>query len=377
MNFQPSRMAFEQAERVRQRVHQRFRSLNLSSQDIRKLLMIGVPALVALVAFFLWYTGGRYVSTDNAYIRAPKLMVSSDVSGLVSHVLVREGQPVRKGDLLFRIDPKQFEIAVDNAKAQLDQTALNLQAMKEDYRRMLSDADAQAAQVDLAQKTYDRAADLMKKGVTSQQAFDQARSALDAAVKQQQALREQTRVQLAKMGGNPDFVVTAHPGWLQAKAQLDEAQRQLDHAEVRAPLNGIVTQVDALQPGIYLVAQTAALTNTGALGLVSTDEAWIDANFKETDLTWVKPGDDVEITIDTYPGKTWKGQVKAIAPASGAEFSILPAQNSSGNWVKVVQRIPVRIAVERKEGDPPLRAGMSAYVTIDTGHRRSLLDLLW
>ena len=161
-------------------------------------------------------------------------------------------------------------------------------------------------------------------------------------------------------------MVTDHPTYLQAKAQLDEAQRQLEHSVVRAPFNGVVTQVDQLQPGMYLVAATAALTNTGAVALVATDDVWIDANFKETDLTWVKPGEEVEISVDTYPGKTWAGKVKAISPASGSEFSILPAQNSSGNWVKVVQRIPVRIAVDRKEGDPPLRAGMSTYVTIDT-----------
>ena len=144
---------------------------------------------------------------------------------------------------------------------------------------------------------------------------------------------------------------------------------------IRAPFNGVVTQVDQLQPGVYLVAATAALTNTGAVALVATDDVWIDANFKETDLTWVKPGESVEISIDTYPGRTWKGKVKSIAPASGAEFSILPAQNSSGNWVKVVQRIPVRITVDRKDGDPPLRVGMSSYVTIDTGHSRSLSQL--
>jgi membrane fusion protein (multidrug efflux system) len=372
MNVHVADRSLRPAEGVRGRLRQ----LKLSRQALRKPLMIGVPLLVAVVAFFAWFTGGRYVSTDNAYVRAPKLMVSSDISGLVSEVAVHEGQAVHKGDVLFRIDPEQFQIAVDNAKAQLAQTALNLQSMKEDYARLLSDAASQAAQVDLAQKNYDRTADLIKKAVASAQAFDQARTTLDAAIKQQQSLREQAKVLLAKLGGNPDFVVTEHPTYLQAKAQLDEAQRQLDHTVIRAPFDGIVTQVDQLQPGVYLVAATAALTNTGAVALVATDDVWIDANFKETDLTWVKPGDDVEISVDTYPGRTWTGKVKAVAPASGSEFSILPAQNTSGNWVKVVQRIPVRITVTRKDGDPPLRAGMSTYVTIDTHHRRALSDLL-
>jgi membrane fusion protein (multidrug efflux system) len=292
MNFQPSRVAFEHAVKRAGRARRRFGAAllpHLTRERLRKPLMIGVPLLVALVSFLLWYTGGRYVSTDNAYVRAPKLMVSSDVSGLVSEVAVREGQTVRKGDVLFRVDPKQFQIAVDNVRAQLAQTSLSLEAMKQDYQRMLSDAASQAAQVELAQKTFERAEDLSKKGISSAQTYDQARSTLDAAVKQQQSLREQAKVQLAKMGGNPDFAVAQHPAYLQAKAQLDEAERQLDHSVVRAPLNGIVTQVDTLQPGIYLVSATAALTNTGAVALVSTENVWIDANFKETDLTWVKP----------------------------------------------------------------------------------------
>jgi membrane fusion protein (multidrug efflux system) len=369
MNLHTARAAFVPAARRR-----RF-ALKLSRRRLRAVLMIGVPLLLVATTFAAWLAGGRYAATDDAYVRAPKLMVSADVSGLIAEVSVREGQRVQKGDVLFRIDPKQFQIAVDDAKAQLAQTALNLQAMKQDYERMLSDAAAQAAQLELAQKSYARTADLINRGVTSAQVFDTARSTLDAALKQQQSLREQARVLLAKLGGASNFSVAEHPSYLQAKARLEEAERQLAHTVVRAPFNGIVTQVDQLQPGVYLVAATAALTNTGAVALVATDDLWIDANFKETDLTWVKPGDRVAITIDTYPAHSWSGIVQSIAPASGSEFSILPPQNSSGNWVKVVQRIPVRIRVDQRGGDPPLRSGMSAYVSIDTGHRRSLSEL--
>src|SRR5262245_35602105 len=253
MNVQPSAKAFVAQKSWRQRLG----SIGFTRRGLRKPLMIGVPLLVAAIAFWLWFTGGRYVSTDNAYIHAPKLMVSSDVSGIVSDVRVHEGQTVRQGDVLFRIDPEQFKIALDNAKAQLAQTALNLKSMKQDYQRMLSDAGSQAAQVELAQKTYDRTSDLIKKGVASAQAFDQARSALDAALKQQQSLREQAKVLLAKLGGDANFSVSQHPSYQQAKAQVDEAQRQLDHTVIRAPFNGIVTQVDQLQPGVYLVAATA------------------------------------------------------------------------------------------------------------------------
>jgi membrane fusion protein (multidrug efflux system) len=181
---------------------------------------------------------------------------------------------------------------------------------------------------------------------------------------------------LARLSGNADLPVTQYPQYLQAKAQVDEAQRELDHTVVRAPFDGRVTQVAALQPGTYLVAQTAALTNTGAVALVSSKDIWVEANMKETELTNVKRGDPVSITVDTYPGQVWEGTVDSIAPASGSEFAILPAQNSSGNWVKVVQRIPVRIHIDQKAGQPPLRSGMSVTAEIDTGHRNSLPDLL-
>jgi membrane fusion protein (multidrug efflux system) len=176
-------------------------------------------------------------------------------------------------------------------------------------------------------------------------------------------------MQLAKLGGDPNVDVQTMPDYLQLQSRVQEAQRQLDHSVIYAPFSGIVTQVDTVQPGMYLAASTAAF------GIVSSEDVWIEANPKETELTWVKPGDKVAVTVDTYPGRTWDGTVESIAPNSGSEFSILPAQNTSGNWVKVVQRIPVRIIVEHKDGDPELRAGMSVEAEIDTGHRRTLSEL--
>ena len=347
-------------------------------QDRRRLrihLMVGGVALVALVSAIVWFMGGRYASTDNAYVRAAKLMVSTDISGIVSEVNVKEGQTVKAGDVLFQVDPKQFGIALDSAKASLAQTALNIDSMKQDYRRILSDIASQEAQVSLAQANYDRADALVKTGSGSRATYDQMRFTLETAKKQLQALNDQAKVQLARLAGNADIAPEDHPTYRQIKAQVDETQRQLDHTTVRAPFNGIVTQVAALQPGTYLVAQTAALTNTGAVALVSSDDLWVDANMKETDLTHVRAGNHVDIYVDTYPDRAWSGTVESISPASGSEFSLLPAQNSSGNWVKIVQRISVRVKVERKSDDPPLRSGMSVYVDIDTKHRRSLADL--
>jgi membrane fusion protein, multidrug efflux system len=346
-----------------------------SRKRLRGILMLGGIAGVVAAAGFFWLNGGRWVSADNAYVRAAKLMVSTDVSGLVTTVDVKQGQRVKAGDVLFRIDPEQFRIALASAEANLAQTALMLASQKEDYTRLREDVAAQEAQLALAQATYDRAAALVRSDYTSKANYDQTYFGLTMAQRRLQSLLQQAKVALTRLGGDQNFDVPQHPLYLQAKAQVDEARRQLIHTTVRAPFDGVVTQVDALQPGTYLVAPTAVLTNTGAIGLVSSDQIWIEANLKETDLTYVKPGDPVNISVDTYPGHVFKGHVDTIAPSTGSEFSILPPQNASGNWVKVVQRIPVIVRVDRNPGAPDLRSGMSVIVDIDTGHERKWSDL--
>jgi len=213
---------------------------SLGPAQIRRILMLGGVVLVAVVGLVAWLLGGRYVETDNAYVRAPKLVVSSKVSGTVTEVRVREGQSVKKGDVLFTLDQTAFRIALDNAKAQLAQAVLSVDSMKQDYQRMQSDIAAQQSQMRLAQATFDRAAALMKTGTTTAAAFDQARFALNAAQSQNQSLNEQAKVLLAKLGGKPDLPVTEHPSYLQAKAQLDEAQRQFDLTVIAAPFDGVV-----------------------------------------------------------------------------------------------------------------------------------------
>jgi membrane fusion protein (multidrug efflux system) len=343
--------------------------------SLRTLLMaVGILAVIAGSTVF-WLRGGRYASTDDAYVQAAKLVVTTDVTGLVSSVNVHENQTVEAGDLLFQLDPLPFQISLNNATANLQQTALTIESMKADYKVMLSNVAAQQSQVDLDQVTYDRYASLVHDETISRALYDQARFILQLDKNKLISRQQQANVQLDKLDGNPDIPAADHPLCQQAKAQVDEAQRQLDHASVRAPFSGVVTQVDALQPGTYLVSQTAALTGSGAIALVSADRVWVTAQMKETDLTYVQPGNHVDVTVDTYPGQVWSGRVESISPASGSEFSVLPAQNSSGNWVKVVQRIPVRIAIDRKADAPALRSGMSVYVSIDTEHRRSLRDL--
>jgi membrane fusion protein, multidrug efflux system len=348
---------------------------NVLRRRMRFILLVVVPVIAAAAGFAFYIMGGRYVSTDDAYVHAAKLMVSTDVSGLVSEVDVHESQPVKAGDVLFRVDPKQFQIALDNAKANMAQTALSIEAMKQDYKRMLDDAAAQQSKVALDQVTFDRDDAMLKSNAVSKAEYDNARLNLDSDKARLESLRKLAEVQLRRLGGSPDLPVEQHPQYMQAKAQVDEAQRQLDHTVVRAPFDGTATQVDALQPGTYLVSQTAALTNTGAIALVSANDLWVDANMKETDLTYVKVGDPVKIWVDSYPGHVWSGTVESIAPAAGSEFSILPAQNSSGNWVKVGQRIPVRVRIDPKSEKLQLRAGMSVTAEIDTGHRRTLSEI--
>jgi len=202
------------------------------------------------------------------------------------------------------------------------------------------------------------------------QLVDQARGTLDAAKATLVSLQQNAQTALAKLSGNPNLPAQQSPEYMKAKAAVDEAQRQLEHAVVRAPFDGVVTEVDSLQPGTLVISAMSAFTTTSAVGLVSDKNAWVEADTKETDLTYVRKGDPVSLTVDMYPGKTWNGHVCSVAAASDSEFSALPAENASGNWVKVVQRIPVRICVDHKAGDPPLRAGMSTIISIDTGHRR-------
>ena len=337
-------------------------------------MVVGI-ATVAIGAGAFWLRGGRYAYTDDAYVQSAKIVVTTDVSGLVASVNVHEGQLVKLGDLLFQLELKPFQIALDNARGHLEETVQNVQSMKEDYQVLMNNVSAQEAQVALDQVIFDRQAALVKDDFASRATYDQARYTLELDRQKLESLKKQARSQLAKLGGDPDIAVSNHSLSRQAQAKVDEAQRELDHTSVRAPFDGIVTQVDSLQPGDYLVAQTAALTGAGAMALVATDHLWVDAEMKETDLTYVQPGNPVTVTVDTYPGQVWTGKVDAISPASGSEFSVLPAENSSGNFVKVVQRIPVRISIATPPGTPVLRAGMSAEVSIDTGHTRSLRDL--
>lgn len=324
-----------------------------------------------LIAGCLWYylSGGRYVSTDDTYVQSNVLTVSTDVSGIVDQIPVSEGEKVTKGQVLFRLDPAKFDIALDNARANLDETELTLQSLKADYLHAQHEVAAQQAIVKADQDTFDRYAALVQHGGVTQQQLDDAKYKLAADTATLGGNTANVQSVLARLGGKADAPIGQMPAYEQAEAQVAEAQREYNHSIVRAPFNGNVTEVNKLQPGQFLAAGTAAF------GLVQSDDMWIAAEPKETALTYVRPGQSATVTVDAYPGFTWRGTVQSVARATDQEFSVLPAENSSGNWVKVVQRVPVRVDIKPDPNEPPLSAGMSAEVSIDTHHHRTLADL--
>ncbi len=345
--------------------------LKFKRRDRVRWILFALLPLALVVAGYLYVTGGKVMSTDDAYIQADRVGISTDVSGIVKEVAVTDNQRVEAGQVLYRLDPRQFQIALDNAKANLAQTALSIEAMKQDYKRMLSDVAAEQAQVNLDQINYDRDVSLLRSGTIPQAVYDQAQSALSTDKAKLESLRQHAQVQLARLGGNAEIAATEHPQYLQAKAQVEEAERQLDHTVIKAPFAGLVTNVPSIAPGKYLAASVTAFY------LVDVDHVWVDATPKETELTHVRPGQPATVTVDTYPDLQWHGTVESVSPAGAQEFSLLPAQNTSGNWVKVVQRMPMRIRIDTSDKSlPPLRAGMSVEVEVDTGHARGLPHFL-
>ena len=360
----PSAAPRETAAPLRSALAQRARMLKLRYG----LFALGAIVLVVGSGYY-WLSGGRYVETSDAYVQANVLAVGTDVSGTVQKILVHEGEAVKKGQVLFTLDPATFRLRVDQAQAKLEQTKLDLNALKADYEQAKRQLAERQAQVESDQATFERYARLVQSHAVTRQQFDDAKFKLRADRAALGAGAAQVTATLARLGGSTDLPVTGMPAYKLAAAQLGVAQSNLNDTTVRAPFAGVVTKVSKLQPGQYLPA------GTPGFGLVDTQDMWIDAQPKETALTWARPGDSATVTIDSYPGHVWHGHLQSVAPATDQEFAILPAQNSSGNWVKVVQRVPLRVVIKQGPKDPPLSAGMSAEVSIDTHHVRHLRDL--
>jgi len=336
---------------------------------LRRVLMVGGVSVFAAVAAVVYLWGGRYVTSDDAYVHANKLMVSTDVSGLVATVNVKEGQKVQAGDVLFTLDARPFQIALDNARAAVAGVEQDVDSTRAAYRAAVAQIAAQQAQVNVNQKTLARYEALVKENAIAPIQVDTTRAALLSSQATLASLRQAAATTLARLGGNINTPAAQTPAYQKAQAAVDEAQRQLDHTVVKAPFAGVVSEVDSLQPGTLVISAMSAFTTTSAVGLIG-DKTWIEADMKETELTHVHPGAPVDIKVDTYPGCEWSGHIDSLSAGSDSSFSALPAENASGNWVKVVQRIPVRIAIDKHGCTVPLRSGMSVVVSIDTAKRR-------
>jgi membrane fusion protein (multidrug efflux system) len=337
----------------------------------RFLLLVVLPLATAIGGLVFYLNGGRYVGTDDAYVGAQKVLITPDISGKIDKVVVKEGQHVNKDDVLFEIDPVPFKLAVDQARAQLEQaktTYDNLVANVKIYGQML---DLAQQAVDLKQRDVERKQALVAQKVGSQLDLDNSANAMVTAGAQAQFVRQQLSNAKAQLLGNPDLPMEQFPPYAQAKAQLDMAQRNLDHTVLRAPMPGIATQVEQIQLGRFVAAGTPVFS------VIDVDQPWVDANPKESDFTYVAVGQPATLEVDAFPNHLFKGHVGSLSPGTGAQFAILPPQNATGNFVKVVQRVPVRIYFDMD--DPfvkKLKAGMSVYATVDTGHKRSLATLL-
>lgn len=333
----------------------------------RTIAWLAGPALVLGFGAWLYLTSGRYASTDNAYVQADRVTIAPQVAGRVVEVAVRENQAVKKGQVLFRIDPEPLEIALARMQAQVESVRSLLDAARSGYRS--AQADVRSASADLAykQQQYKRMHELRGRGLIAQQALDDAANTLAAARAKLDADSAAVAKARHMLGGLPDTPDTELAGYKLALAQLAQARLDLEHATVRAPADGTIGRT-SLQPGDFRAVGQAAMP-------LVANTLWVDANFKETDLTHVMVGQHASIEVDSFPGKHWRARVASISPASGAEFSLLPAQNATGNWVKIVQRIAVRLTLEpgQDNDDSILRAGMSALVSIDTGAQNSPL----
>ncbi|HTN34644.1 MAG TPA: HlyD family secretion protein [Marinobacter sp.] len=325
----------------------------------RFLLLAVIPSLIVLIAVGFYLFSGRYMETENAYVRADMISVVPEVTGRISRVAVKENQLVKAGDLLFVIDPDRYDIALEKARSELADVETQVKIMKASYQEKQQELVLAKSNFGYSEREYERQVELARKHAVSDSVLDSYRHKMQQA--QQEVVQVEKGLQRIKasLNGDPDIAVEKHPLYQRAQAALEVAQKDIEDTWVTARLDGIASKIPV--EGAY------ASPSRSAMSLVSITNIWIEANLKETQLTNVMPGQRVEIEVDAYPDHTWEGHVNSIAGAAGSEFSILPAQNATGNWVKVVQRIPVRIELDKAPEQISLLAGMSVNVSIDTG----------
>jgi len=339
-------------------------------QRLRRPLLILFPVLLAMFGAGYYLAEEPYVATDDAFVRAAKESVNARVAGQVVEIAVRDNQRVKQGQLLFRIDPQPYRIAVDQAAARLDSARLQIDELKATYRQQLAELQSATDTVHFDELEYARRKALVAAGWTPREDYDRADTTLRVAREQVASDGQQIGKTVAALDGNPNIDVNRHPSVRAAQAQLDQARLNLSYATVVAPDDGIVTRVDDLQVGDFV--------NPGAavFSLLSARDIWIEANFRETGLTHMRPGQAAAITVDAYPDHVFRAHVVSMSPGTGSDFAVLPPENATGNWVKVVQRLPVRLELDSIDPNWPLFSGLSVTVRVDTGCHRTWRHLL-
>ena len=337
--------------------------------SLRTALLVVGPVVALVLGLYLYMSSGRYVTTENAYVKAELITVTAEVSGRVTEVLVADNQKVARGDLLFRIDPGRFEVERDRLAAELAGARSRFAALRARYRTKLAELAAAERDLGFLSEDLERSERLRSNGTIAQTRLLAVRREVAKAETAIAVIREEVAEALVALGGDADLSADRHPDVLRAQAALDRANLDLAATIVRAPADAVTANV-RLQAGEFVAAATPVLS------LVSSQGYWVEANLKETDLTHLSEGQSARLTVDAYPDVEWRAKVASLAPATGAEYALLPPQNASGNWVKVVQRIPVRLEIQMPDGAPPLRAGMSVAVSIDTRWERPLPEVL-
>jgi membrane fusion protein (multidrug efflux system) len=336
---------------------------------LRLILLVAIPAAAVFAGGYWYQATGRYVTTENAYVKAHVIAVSPNIDGRVTDVFVKENQRVNAGDVLFKLDAEPYWMMVRMSEAKRETARQDIESTRAEYHQIVAEIEEAKANVRYYESEAARQRKLASKAITTRTRLDEAEFNLTGAKQVLATRRQKIRTVLARLGGDPKRGAELHPNFMVAETEKAIAELKLGYTEIRAPADGIVTRLK-LEPGEWVEE------GEPAFGLIAIDETWIEANLKETQLTYIRDSQDVTVEIDAYPDVIWKARVASISPATGAEFSVLPPQNASGNWVKVVQRLPVRIEIETTPEHPPLRAGMTATVTVDTHHKRELWKMV-
>lgn len=337
--------------------------------SLRQALLVAVPLLVSSGILVFWLAVRPRVSTENAYVKADIVHIAPEISGRVLSVVVRDHATLNKGDTLVLLDPEPYNLALAKAEAELDQARIQVETLRGLWQEAQMEHKEAESKIAFAEQQLSRQKQLAARGVAATMKLEEVESNALAARDRIQVLRQKVARTLAALGGDPDLPTDRHGLVREKQAARDRASYDLAQTTIRAPVSGVAASVK-VQAGEQVKAATPIFA------IVADQRPWVEANFKETDLTYVKPGQSAEVVLDFYPDITWQAVVESVSPATGAEFAILPPQNASGNWVKIVQRLPVRLRLLPRPDEPVLRAGMTAHVAIDTGQKRRVQALV-